>query len=105
MNVLFDQGVPVPIKQFLTKHSVATVYELGWDKLQNGDLLAAAEQAGHEVLVTTDQNLKYEQNLKGRKISIVVLLSANWPKIRLKIDAVVSAIDSANPGGYLEVPI
>jgi predicted nuclease of predicted toxin-antitoxin system len=105
MNVLFDQGVPVPIRQFLTNHTVAMVYELGWDKLQNGDLLNAAEQKGHHVLVTTDQNLKYQQNLQSRKISIVVLLSANWPKIRPRIDSIVLAIDSVVPGSYTEVPI
>ena len=105
MNVLFDQGVPVPIRQSLTKHTVATAYELGWEKLQNGDLLNAAEQKGYQVLVTTDQNLKYQQNLQSRKISIVVLLSANWPKIRPKIDAVVLAIDSVVSGSYTEVPI
>jgi predicted nuclease of predicted toxin-antitoxin system len=105
MNVLFDQGVPVPLRPFLTNHKVATAYELGWDKLQNGELLRAAEQAGHEILVTTDQNLKYQQNLQGRKITIVVLLSANWPKIQTRISAVVAAIDSAKPGSYVEVPI
>jgi predicted nuclease of predicted toxin-antitoxin system len=105
MNVLFDQGVPVPLRQFLTSHKVATAYELGWDKLQNGELLRAAEQAGHEVLITTDQNLKYQQNLRDRKIAIVVLLSANWPKIQPRINAVVAAVGSAKPGSYLEILI
>lgn len=105
MNVLFDQGVPVPLRQLLTGHRVVTAFELGWGKLQNGELLRAAEQAGQEVLVTTDQNLKYQQNLQGRKIAIVVLLSANWPRIQTRAQAIAAAIDSVKLGNYLEVAI
>ena len=62
MRVLFDQGTPDPLRALLTAHNVSTAYEKGWPKLRNGDLLNAAERGGYEVLVSTDQSLKYQQN-------------------------------------------
>ena len=73
MRVLFDQGTPAPLRQLLPGHEVATAYERGWSTLKNGELLAAAETQGFQVLVTTDTNLKYQQNLASRTIAIVVL--------------------------------
>ena len=105
MKVLFDQGVPVPLRTHLAGHDVDTAYELGWSDLQNGELLDATERDGYQVLLTTDQNLKHQQNLAGRRIAIVVLLSTSWPRIQSQVAAVTSAIDSVSPGDYLEVPI
>lgn len=73
MLVLFDQGTPVPIAKFLLGHVVKTAWQQGWDTLANGELLRRAEEAGFDVLLTTDKNLVYQQNLKDRKIAIVVL--------------------------------
>jgi hypothetical protein len=64
MLVLFDQSTPVPIRPFLREHKVETTWQRGWGKLKNGDLLKAAEEAGFEVLVTPDKNIRYQQNLK-----------------------------------------
>src|SRR5688572_30033116 len=100
MRVLFDQGAPEPLRASLTLHDVSTAYEKGWAKLGNGDLLNAAEREGYEVLVSTDTNLKYQQNLSGRRIGIVVLLTTSWPRIQRVIPSVVSAVDSATPGSY-----
>ncbi len=72
MRILFDQGAPVPLRVLLTRHSVTTVYELGWSQLQNGGLLERAEVAGYEAFVTTDQNLRYQQNLPGRRMAIAI---------------------------------
>jgi hypothetical protein len=80
MKILFDQGTPVPLRRQLQEHSVDTAYERGWSHLTNGALLAAAEAAGYELLITTDRNLKYQQNLAGRSLAILVLLSASWPR-------------------------
>lgn len=104
-RVLFDQGTPVPLRQYLPAHSVSTAFELGWTSLKNGDLLAQAEAAGFEVLVTTDQNLKYQQNLTGRSISIVVVSTTSWPRILANVADVSRAVDAASPGVYLEVAI
>jgi hypothetical protein len=65
MRVLFDQGTPDPLRQALLGHEVATAYERGWFTLKNGELLEVAEREGYEVFVTTDSNLKYQQNLAG----------------------------------------
>lgn len=104
MKVLFDQGTPVPLRRHL-RHEVTTVYELAWSTLQNGALISQAEAAGFEVLVTTDQNLKYQQNLRGRRLAVVVLLSTSWPKIQARVSAVATAVDEATLGSYTEVAI
>lgn len=103
MLVLFDQGTPVPLCRYLFPHSVSTVFEKGWSTMKNGELLRAAEREGFEVLVTTDQNLKYQQNLKERRIAIVVLMTTSWPRIERQVDQVVMAINSAKLGDYIEV--
>jgi hypothetical protein len=83
VRVLFDQGTPVPLRQVLVGHDVSTAYECGWSTLKNGELLAAAETQGFDVLVTTDKNLRYQQNLASRSIAILVLGTTSWPRIRL----------------------
>lgn len=105
MRVLLDQGTPAPLARHLTHHDVATAYELGWSTLRNGELLDRAEQFGFGVMVTTDTNLKYQQNLVGRPIALVVLLSTSWPRIQRVVDTVVGVIDRAAAGDYLEVDI
>jgi hypothetical protein len=77
----------------------------GWDTLRNGELLDAAEAAGFEVFVTTDRNIRYQQNLIKRKIAIVVLGKARWRLIRAKLPEIVDAVDSATPGSFAEVEI
>ena len=106
MLVLFDQGTPVGIRDFLTKHTFKTAREQGWSTLLNGELLREAENAGFEILLTTDKNLVYQQNLTGRKIAIVVLSYARWSLIQSVMARVVEAVDLAKPGTYtlVEVP-
>ena len=84
---------------------MSTAYELGWARLKNGELLAAAESNGFEVFVTTDTNLAYQQNLSYRKIAIVVLSTTSWPRIQKSVAAIVSAIDAARPNSYQIVSI
>jgi hypothetical protein len=103
MQVLFDQGTPVPLRNYLISHTVSTVFEQRWSTMQNGELLLAAEREAFEVLVSTDQNLKHQQNLSARRIAIVVLMTTNWRRIERKVNDVVAAINSANPGDYIEV--
>jgi len=105
MKILFDQGTPVPLRQYLTGHSVTTAYEEGWSNLSNGDLLKFAEDNGYQLLVTTDRNLRYQQNLSDRQIVIVVLLSTSWSKIRTQVDEVASIIDRIAVGDYMEISI
>lgn len=105
MRILFDQGVPVPLRSHLAGHSVETAYELGWSNLHNGDLLDAAENGGFEVVVTTDQSLQYSQNLASRSLAVVVLMSTSWPRIRNCLGDIVAAVSGAKRFDYVEVPI
>ena len=77
----------------------------GWDRLVNGELLKAAEDAGFDLLLTTDKNMKYQQNLKDRRIAIVVLGNSNRPIVHRYIDRVIAAVNAAAPGSYTEVDI
>jgi hypothetical protein len=78
MRILFDHGTPAPLSPFLESHTVTKAKDAGWDKLNNGELLKAAEEAGFEVLVTTDKNMVAQQNLKRRTIAVVVLRNSQW---------------------------
>lgn len=102
MRILFDQGTPVPLRRALSDHVVTTAYERGWSDLANGDLLAMAESE-FELLITTDQSLRYQQQLKGRKLAILVLLTTSWPEIQKRTSDVAAAVASMHPGGYLEL--
>jgi predicted nuclease of predicted toxin-antitoxin system len=105
MRILFDQATPVPIRTFLKGHVVSTAAQEGWDRLQNGELLNAAEAAGYDVFVTSDKNMRYQQNLAGRKIAIIVLGKQQWPEVRPHVQRVVAAVSAAVPGAYVEVEI
>ena len=105
MKILFDQGTPAPLRRHLDGHVVDTAAERGWSDLDNGDLIDNAEQMGYDVLITTDQNLRYQQNLAGRRLAVVVLLSTAWPKIRLRVEDIRTALDQIGPGELREVPI
>ena len=106
MRVLFDQGTPAPLRQSLASaHEVSTAYERGWSTLKNGELLEAAEAAGFDVLVTTDTNLRYQQNLAKRRIGVVVLTTTSWPRIQAVAHAVARAVAGVSPADYVEVTI
>jgi len=105
MKILFDQGTPVPLRKYLTEHSVTTAYKEGWSNLSNGDLLKSAEDKGYQIFVTTDRNLRYQQNLSDRQIAIVVLLSTSWPRIRTQTDKVCGVINEIKLGDYAEISI
>ncbi len=103
MKVLFDQNAPGPLARFLTKREVTKSPELGWEELRNGDLLRAAEHEGFQVMVTADRNLSYQQNLKGRQLSIVILPSGQWRRVQERLPEVVQAVDEATPGSFRDI--
>lgn len=102
MNILFDQGTPVPLRRSLDPHAVATAFEMGWSDIENGQLLAAAEKQ-FDALVTTDQNLRHQQNLQGRRLAILVLPTTNWLEIRNHLLEVTAAVNALKPGDYREL--
>ena len=105
MRILFDQGTPVPLRRHLVDHDVDTAAENGWSDLDNGDLIEMTELRGYEILVTTDQNLRYQQNFDDRSLSVVVLLSTAWPDIQLRTEEIRATIDEIRPGEFMEVSI
>jgi hypothetical protein len=104
LKVLLDQGTPAPLRHELVGHVVTTAREMGWDQLRNGELLLAAEGT-FDVFITTDQNLKYQQNLSDRRLAIVVLTTTSWPRIKVSIQRVRTAVDAVVPGAFVEVEI
>ena len=99
MKILFDQGTPAPLRHALVGHTVTTAYEKDWSNLSNGNLLRQAE-AEFDLLVTTDKNLEYQQNLAGRRIAILVLPTTSWPEIQLHQAEVATAVTAMKPGTY-----
>ena len=93
---------------FLPKHEVQTFVEMQWpEQLENGQLLKMTEQAGFEVLVTSDQNIRYQQSQRGQKLALVVLGSNIWPVVRQYSAAIMAKVDGSTPGGYdfIEMPL
>jgi hypothetical protein len=108
LRILFDKNVPVGARRFLARHEVRTVVELNWPpQLENGDLLKAAEAEAYDVLITSDQNIRYQQNLTNRKLALVVLGSNIWPIVRNHEAAIARAVESPSPGSYqfIEMPL
>jgi hypothetical protein len=102
MKILFDQGTTAPLRRWFVGDEVATANEMGWSDLSNGRLLEAAEGSAFQMLVTTDQNLKHEQNLTGRVIAILVLPTTSWPKIRRHAGFVVEVAGTLTAGARLK---
>jgi hypothetical protein len=105
VRIQFDQGTPVPLRRSLVGHTVVTAYELGWSTVTNGDLIRLAEKEGYELLITTDTNLLYQQNLQERDIAILVLTTTSWPRIRQVTDRIQAAIAAMTSGDYQELLI
>ena len=108
MRVLFDKNVPVGVRGFLPRHEVRTVVEMQWpDQLENRELLTMAEQAGFDVMLTSDQSIRYQQNLRGRRLALLVLGSNIWPVVRQHGEAIAARVDAAVPGGddFIEMPL
>jgi hypothetical protein len=105
MLILFDNGTPAPLRHALTGHVVVEAIERGWQRTSNGELIAAAETAGFDVLLTTDKNLRYQQILTARTIAFVVLGNQQWPVYCRYVERVVAAVNAATPGSFTEVEI
>ena len=105
MRILLDHCTPAPLRRHLAGHQVETAYEQGWSHLSNGELLAAAEQDGYQLLISTDQNLRYQQDLANRQLSIIVLLSTSWPRIQVRVSDIQTAVAEISQGDYVEISV
>ena len=105
-RILFDKNVPYPLKLYLADFQVRTADEEGWSQVSNGDLIANAEEAGYDILITCDQNIRHQQNSASRKISMVVLGSNIWPGVLPKVVAIQEALTRSSRGSYefVEIP-
>jgi predicted nuclease of predicted toxin-antitoxin system len=100
LRVLFDKNVPYGLRRFLGKHEIESVDDRGWARLRNGDLLRTAEDAGFEVVITADQNIVYQQNLRGRTVSLIVLGSNIWPIVQQHATEIAVQVRKARPESY-----
>jgi predicted nuclease of predicted toxin-antitoxin system len=105
MLILFDNSTPRGLARFLTGHSVEEARSRGWDELSNSELIDAAERSGFDVIVTTDKNIRHQQNLTKWKICLVVLQHSQWPMVELVAEKIADAVNAAIPGSYVEVPV
>jgi hypothetical protein len=105
MRILFDHGAPGGIAGALSGHEVTLAIERGWDRISNGELLNLAKAAGFDVLLTSDKRIRYQQNLTGRRLAIVVLGNSTWRIVRLHLDRIAAVLAEATPGSYAEVDI
>ena len=103
MKILFDQGTPAPLRRSLAEHEVDTVFEKGWSRLKNGELLAAAILNRYEVLVSTDQSLRHQHDLRRIRLGIVALMTTSWPRISRNAPAVTRAVQEVQIGGLIDV--
>jgi hypothetical protein len=102
VRILFDQGTPNPLRNHLAGHEVTTAAEKGWSTLSNGELLDAAERE-FDLLITTDQALRTQQNLSGRKLAILVLPFASWPKLESNARAIAARVARLRAGECVEL--
>jgi hypothetical protein len=105
MLILFDQATPMPLRPYLKGHEVHSAAGRGWDRLRNGELLTTAEEAGFEALITTDKNMRYQQNISDRKIAVVILGRQQWPELKPHVQLVIESLTLARPGTFIFVEI
>jgi predicted nuclease of predicted toxin-antitoxin system len=104
VTILFDEGVPRQLRRLLGRDDITLVDERGWKGVKNGQLLQLAEENNFTVLITADRNLKYQQNLKGRKIAIVVLPYNRRKDMPLLVPSISNALQNIQTGAYVEIP-
>jgi hypothetical protein len=105
LRILLDENIPAPLRRLIIGHQVTLAYDMGWAGISNGDLIAAAEANGFEVFITADRNIRYQQNLVGRQLALIVLSTNIWPTIRANPAPILSAIKNIQPSDYFEVAL
>ncbi len=105
MRILLDECVPRPLKRHLTQYEVKTVTEMGWAGTKNGQLLKKMQEAQFTILLTTDQNLRYQQNLEQAGVAIVVMVanSNRLPDLIPLIPEVCETLETIAPGQVIEI--
>lgn len=99
MKVIFDENVPLPLRQFLAGHEVSSVQAEGWAGIENGAIIERVE-GRFDVLILADKNLRYQQNLAGRKVALIELPTNRWPVLKALVGRIAEAVTAARPGSY-----
>jgi hypothetical protein len=105
VKILFDANTPAPLARFLRGHEVIRADELGWQGVENGALLDAAESAGFDLLLTCDQNVRYQQNFANRKLAVLILSSNHWPTLRRFVQRITTAVDFVQTGQIVKIDV
>jgi predicted nuclease of predicted toxin-antitoxin system len=103
LKILIDQNVSARLGRLLTGHEASHASSMGWAELTNGVLLTAAEADGFEIFLTADKNIRFQQNLTGRGIALVVLDTNQLDILFANIERIIQAIDSTTAGSYVTV--
>lgn len=103
MKILLDESVPRLVKSHLPHLDIRTVQEVGWAGIRNGELLRRAEEQ-FEVLITADQNLRYQQNLSGRQLAILVLPGNQVPIVAKLLPQIETMLATIKSGTLIEIP-
>ena len=105
MRILFDQEIPALLRRLIEEHRIDTAAESGWADIENGNLIEKTEQDGYQVSMTNGQNIQLQQNLGARQLSIVVLLSTSWPRVRERVEEIQRVLAGIRPGELKEISI
>ena len=101
LRILLDENPPTGLSRLIAGHHVTPAFEMGWTGISNGDLIAAVEAEGFEVLITADQNIRYQQNLTVRRLILIVLSTNIWPIIRANRAPILAAVEHVKAGGHV----
>ena len=104
MRILLDECVPWPMHQLLTGHSCSSVQNCGWGGIKNGELLQRAE-AEFDLFITADQNIRYQQNLAGRRIAILELSTNDIGRIQSARVLIEETIATMRPEEFKQLTI
>lgn len=104
-RILLDQNIPLPLARQLIGHDVVHASQRSWGRLTNGDLLAAAQRDGFEVLISADRGILHEQNPANRRIALVILDSNRWPIVRENVESIRRAVEEVEPAGVRMVAV
>ena len=98
MKILLDHNARHGLRQALADLEAHTAEHLGWETLRNGDLIRNVVQDGHDLLITCDQSIRFQQNLLRQPITVLTITTNDWDTIRTNISLVRRAIDMAQEG-------
>ena len=104
MRILLDENVPHPLMRFLSEHEVSTVQSRGWRGILNGELLQIAEEL-FDVFILADKNMRYQQNMDGRRIATIELPTNRWPLLLPLAPRISAVVQNARAGEYIIVDL